>query len=118
MKDPTFPEGTTKIECFPCHLLSFEPADASEGLLSTRDVRMAGGASTKDATYPFMTAVYRNGEYLCAGVLVQNKYVLTAAHCFIDSVVLAFFHCATFNSSLNLPLFSLSFLSFFLSGQC
>ena len=65
-------------------------ADASEGLLNVREARMAGGSATKDETYPFMTAVYRNGNYLCAGALVQNKYVLTAAHCFIDSTVSAF----------------------------
>jgi len=65
-------------------------ADASEGLLNVREARMAGGSATKDETYPFMTAVYRNGNYLCAGALVQSKYVLTAAHCFIDSTVSAF----------------------------
>lgn len=43
--------------------------------------RIVGGVETVINGYPWMTALMYNNRFYCGGSLINNKYVLTAAHC-------------------------------------
>ena len=42
---------------------------------------IVGGRVSARNAYPWMTAIYYDGAFHCAGVLVAPSWVLTAAHC-------------------------------------
>ena len=45
--------------------------------------RIVGGAETEENAYPWITAITRkDGRIFCGGVLINDQWVLTAAHCF------------------------------------
>ncbi|XP_059469286.1 trypsin-1-like [Neocloeon triangulifer] len=50
------------------------------GIAKTR-ARIVGGQETRVNQYPWMALLSYNGEFLCGGTLINNKYILTAAHC-------------------------------------
>lgn len=43
--------------------------------------RVVGGKPSQPTSWPWVVAIYRNGAFHCGGVLVSEKWVLTAAHC-------------------------------------
>ncbi|XP_018562419.1 trypsin-1-like [Anoplophora glabripennis] len=43
--------------------------------------RIVGGIETVINGYPWMAALMYNNRFYCGGSLINNKYVLTAAHC-------------------------------------
>lgn len=43
--------------------------------------RIVGGWSTEINEYPWMVALTLNGHIFCGGTLINDLYVLTAAHC-------------------------------------
>ncbi|KAJ8931120.1 hypothetical protein NQ314_016001, partial [Rhamnusium bicolor] len=43
--------------------------------------RIVGGIETMVNQYPWMTALMYNNRFYCGASLINNKYVLTAAHC-------------------------------------
>ncbi|CAH2102634.1 unnamed protein product [Euphydryas editha] len=43
--------------------------------------RIIGGSSTSISNYPFAVAVLNNNRLTCGGVIVNNRSVLTVAHC-------------------------------------
>ncbi|XP_068963494.1 brain-specific serine protease 4-like [Petaurus breviceps papuanus] len=48
--------------------------------------RIVGGENAMDAEWPWIVSIQKNGTHHCAGSLITNRWVVTAAHCFKDSV--------------------------------
>ncbi|KAL7646391.1 UNVERIFIED_CONTAM: hypothetical protein RMT77_003304 [Armadillidium vulgare] len=46
------------------------------------DPRIARGDITANHEYPWQVAIYNFESFICSGSLINNLYVLTAAHCF------------------------------------
>ncbi|MCL4149713.1 UNVERIFIED_CONTAM: hypothetical protein GTU68_017321, partial [Idotea baltica] len=51
------------------------------GLVNRKGPRLIGGKTTEFNEYPWVVALLYKGHYFCAGTLINEKYVLTAAHC-------------------------------------
>ncbi|XP_050298147.1 trypsin-1-like [Anthonomus grandis grandis] len=49
--------------------------------IALKHKRIIGGIETLVNQYPWMVALHYNNRFLCGGSLINNKYVLTAAHC-------------------------------------
>ncbi|KFM60779.1 Clotting factor B, partial [Stegodyphus mimosarum] len=55
---------------------------------------IAGGQESDEHEWPWMTAIFRRHQgsrpktFLCGGSLINTKYVLTAAHCFVNNYVI------------------------------
>nr|BAE72683.1 Ami [Xenopus laevis] len=47
--------------------------------------RILGGQDSKEKTWPFMASIQKNEVHQCGGVLISDKWVLSAAHCATDS---------------------------------
>jgi hypothetical protein len=43
--------------------------------------RVVGGQASQPAAWPWVVALYRDGEFHCGGVLLDASWVMTAAHC-------------------------------------
>ncbi|KAJ8724284.1 hypothetical protein PYW08_015758 [Mythimna loreyi] len=43
--------------------------------------RIVGGYETKEREYPWMAMLMYNGRFFCGGSLINDLYILTAAHC-------------------------------------
>ncbi|XP_057631214.1 brain-specific serine protease 4 isoform X1 [Chionomys nivalis] len=48
--------------------------------------RVVGGEDSVDAQWPWIVSILKNGSHHCAGSLLTNRWVVTAAHCFKSSV--------------------------------
>lgn len=44
--------------------------------------RIVGGEESTDAEWPWIVSIRKNGTHHCAGSLLTNHWVVTAAHCF------------------------------------
>ncbi|ETN57792.1 serine protease [Anopheles darlingi] len=53
--------------------------DATDSYSNT--LRVIGGNATDTQPYPWMAALYDNGSFFCGGTLINDRYILTAAHC-------------------------------------
>uniref|UniRef100_H2ZYH5 Granzyme K n=1 Tax=Latimeria chalumnae TaxID=7897 RepID=H2ZYH5_LATCH len=53
------------------------------GFLRSKDisVEIVGGKEVKPHSKPFMVSIQANNRHVCGGVLIKEKFVLTAAHC-------------------------------------
>ncbi|RXG52489.1 Serine protease 27 [Armadillidium vulgare] len=51
------------------------------GLNNRRESRLIGGKTTEFNEYPWAVALLYKGHYFCGGTLINERYVLTAAHC-------------------------------------
>ncbi|KAE8631823.1 hypothetical protein XENTR_v10001314 [Xenopus tropicalis] len=60
--------------------------------------RILGGQDSKAEVRPYMASIQQNGIHQCGGVLIADKWVLSAAHCATNSS----------NSSLNVMLGAIS----------
>ncbi|XP_074052091.1 brain-specific serine protease 4-like [Macrotis lagotis] len=48
--------------------------------------RIVGGENAMEAEWPWIVSIQKNGTHHCAGSLITNRWVVTAAHCFKESV--------------------------------
>lgn len=46
-----------------------------------RDQRIVGGEPTELYEYPWQAGLLYNNAFYCGGALINDRYVLTAAHC-------------------------------------
>ncbi|XP_054990918.1 brain-specific serine protease 4 [Sorex araneus] len=44
--------------------------------------RIVGGEDSRDAEWPWVVSIRKNGTHHCAGSLLTRRWVVTAAHCF------------------------------------
>ncbi|GBG83020.1 hypothetical protein CBR_g36639 [Chara braunii] len=57
----------------------------------TKDERIVGGAKTNRTAFPYivlLSILKDNDEFFCGGTLIDRQYVVTAAHCVLNSSVL------------------------------
>ncbi|KAK0091613.1 hypothetical protein PV326_002954, partial [Microctonus aethiopoides] len=48
---------------------------------SSTDPRIVGGRASSPKAWPSIVAIYKNGLYKCGGVILNEYWILTAAHC-------------------------------------
>ncbi|XP_066503425.1 chymase-like isoform X2 [Hoplias malabaricus] len=53
------------------------------------DVGIINGTEAKPHSRPYMVSLQVNGRHLCGGFLVSQRFVMTAAHCYINSGITA-----------------------------
>jgi len=72
------------------HAATHAPTSSSHGTCGVSDVndnhRIVGGSQAQTAEYPWQVSLRYNGQHLCGGTLIDNQWVLTAAHCFEDTI--------------------------------
>ncbi|KYN08333.1 Enteropeptidase [Cyphomyrmex costatus] len=44
--------------------------------------RIVGGASSSMGNWPWQVALYKDGNYQCGGALINDRWVISAGHCF------------------------------------
>ena len=49
--------------------------------------RIVGGRASQPRAWPFLIAIYKDGNFHCGGLIIDKDWVLTAAHCLVGLVV-------------------------------
>ncbi|XP_063046572.1 uncharacterized protein LOC134440419 isoform X1 [Engraulis encrasicolus] len=44
--------------------------------------RIVGGEDSEPGSWPWQVSIHRSGNHLCGGSLINNEWVISAAHCF------------------------------------
>jgi hypothetical protein len=57
--------------------------------------RVVGGKPSQPTAWPWVVSIYKNGVFHCGGVLINDIWILTAAHCVdkYESGLMYFFIC-------------------------
>lgn len=60
-------------------------AFAYSGLLRNpfMDNRIIGGQTVDITDFPYQTALFLSNSYRCGGIIISEKWILTAAHCLV-----------------------------------
>lgn len=45
------------------------------------DFRIVGGSPSEPTAWPWIVTIYRNGLFHCSGVILNEFWIITAAHC-------------------------------------
>ncbi|KAE8578185.1 hypothetical protein XENTR_v10023381, partial [Xenopus tropicalis] len=51
--------------------------------------RIVGGKNSQPGSWPWQVSLWARGQHICGGTLINNKWVVTAAHCFIENSLTA-----------------------------
>lgn len=74
----TAPAPTMEVEPAP-------PSTAPPPTVPDADTNIVGGQPIGPGQFPFLAAIYRSGSFRCGGSVLSRSWVLTAAHCVLDT---------------------------------
>lgn len=60
---------------------SEEKAQSRNDTLVGAQLRVVGGRASRPKAWPFLVAIYKDGDFHCGGVILNEVWILTAAHC-------------------------------------
>lgn len=60
--------------------LKHEERDGNDTLVGLQS-RVVGGRASRPMAWPYLVAIYKDGDFHCGGVILKEVCVLTAAHC-------------------------------------
>ncbi|XP_076246461.1 uncharacterized protein LOC143186639 [Calliopsis andreniformis] len=78
-------------------ILTFKPSECPSGEIlrvkcknlecgirtqAPSQARIVGGGSSSAGSWPWQVALYKEGDYQCGGALINDRWILSAAHCF------------------------------------
>lgn len=74
-----------------CCIILINLTFAASPVFSSREGRIVGGEDAQPNQFPYMASLRRrsSNNHFCAGSIVNNFWVLTAAHCTIDETILS-----------------------------
>ena len=52
---------------------------------ASREARILSGTLANPGEFKYAVALQRNGRTICSGAIIDDEYILTAAHCVINS---------------------------------
>ncbi|XP_060524589.1 serine protease nudel-like [Cylas formicarius] len=53
----------------------------ASGDIIVQETRVVGGKPSQPAAWPWLVSIYKNGIFHCGGVLINELWIVTAAHC-------------------------------------
>jgi hypothetical protein len=62
------------------------------GESSLTNKRIVNGKNAQHGAYPWIVVVLKQGDAWCAGSIIKEEWILTAAHCFMGSVFFDYFY--------------------------
>lgn len=51
-------------------------------LSGSRHSRIVGGGNAGPGSWPWLAALYKEGEFQCGATLISDRWLLSAGHCF------------------------------------
>lgn len=52
--------------------------------------RITSGVNAKEGEFPWMASIYQFNQFLCGGALISDRFIVTAAHCFVPLLYVLF----------------------------
>ncbi|XP_034062047.1 serine protease 27-like [Gymnodraco acuticeps] len=76
-----------EVVVFAVVLLVFTGCNAQSDVcgIAPLNTKIVGGEAAPAGTWPWQVSLHRNLRHICGGSLINNQWVLTAAHCFSSS---------------------------------
>ncbi|XP_066591634.1 serine protease nudel [Prorops nasuta] len=58
-----------------------KPRNNNNSAATEEIVGVVGGRASEPKAWPFLVAIYKDGNFHCGGILLNDRWILTAAHC-------------------------------------
>ena len=59
------------------------PSPSGHSCGHTLEKRIASGAAASAKDWPWLAAIFANNDFVCGGVLVSDRHIVTAAECLV-----------------------------------